>query len=311
MIASLASILISMVLIGLAKAYDFNLNSCSANTTQQSPINLNSLNSTYFDEKYFRYLTNNYINPTTANNWTYFTEEKAVGIAPTAAQGDFGSFLLVKDWAMYSFRLTKILFRTHSEHSINGNFFDVEMQLVHTLDANYYPPGKRISLGLNYLVISIFFNSTSDTNPAKSLLFQFMNLTQFATTSQNPTMARNIKLFQIVQHQPSYLYQGTLTYPECQPALWMVFSNYHLIGATDLSNLVSVIKKNFSDGTTTNYNTRDIFSNSFNGLPTNVYRNWQETSKMISRPTLLSYGSAKHITTGIYIIGLIILSIIF
>jgi carbonic anhydrase len=267
-----------------SKPYDFSNPTCQSSTYQQSPIDITLDSSFYYDEKYFRFLTNNYNFLTTENKWTYFQDEKAVGIAPTGGnQTDFGSFIFVKDWAMYSYKLQKILFRTLSEHTLDGQTFDVEMQLIHTNDANYYSPGRRIDLqGVDYLVISIFFKVTDDNNPAKSLLFEFMNLGK----GLNARMLRPIKLHHIIQHQPSYLYTGSLTYPVCQEAQWLIFSQYHSIGQTDFNNLKSLIAS--ATGLVTN--TRDMFPFTSSQA---IYRNWNDASNLIPSPTLMVYSSSS------------------
>jgi carbonic anhydrase len=275
--------IITLNMLQTSKAYDFSNPSCLNTAYQQSPINIILDSTYYYDEKYFRFLTNNYNFLTTNNKWTYFQDEKAVGIAPTGGnQTDFGSFIFVKDWAMYSYKLQKILFRTPSEHNLDGQSFDVEMQLIHTNDANYYSPGRRIDLqGVDYLVISIFFKVTDDNNPAKSQLFQFMNLEK----GLNARMLRPIKLHHIIQHQPSYLYTGSLTYPVCQKAQWLVFSQYHSIGQTDFNNLQSLI----TSATGLFSNTRNIFPYTSSQ---EIYRNWNDMANLLPNPTLMVYNSS-------------------
>jgi carbonic anhydrase len=282
---SILVIVITLTLLKLsASAYVLNNPSCLINSGQQSPININLENTIYFDEKYFRFLTNNYDMLTEENKWTYFENEKAVGIAPLGGnQTDFGSFIFVRDWAMYSYKLQKILFRTPSEHTIDNERFDIEMQLIHTIDGNYYPPGRRIDLqGVDHLVISLLFKVTSDDNPAKSLLFKFMNL----ESGINGKISRPIKLHHIIQHQPSYLYSGTLTYPECQKSLWLVFSQYHFIGQTDFNNLKNMI----TIATGTAENRRDMFSNTYD---VEIFRNWNDKTNLIAKPTLMVYNSSS------------------
>lgn len=287
-------IVISLTILVFVKSYDFNTKSCSAAAGQQSPINLDISQSLYFDERYFRFLSNNYNPLTKDNSWQYFEEEKAIGIAPTKNQTNFGSFVFVKDWAMYNFNLQKILFRVGSEHQINGQTFDAEMQLIHTIDTNYYAPGRRINLGVSNLVISIFFQKTEDNNPGKTRLFDFMNLAGFVSgNSTNINMNRNIKLHYMVQHQPSLLYKGSLSYPECEPTLWLAFTQYHLIGAFDLSQLTLAIQSKVSLlDSTTKMNTRNIFSVA---PGTQVFRNWNDVSQLSPKPNLLAYSSSSYI----------------
>jgi carbonic anhydrase len=287
-------ITISLTILALVKSYDFNTKSCAATVGQQSPINLDISQSLYFDEKYFRFLSNNYNPLTTDNFWQYFDEERAIGIAPTKNQTNFGSFIFVKDWAMYNFNLQKVLFRLGSEHQINGQTFDVEMQLIHTIDTNYYAPGRRINLGVSNLVISIFFQKIEDGNPARTRLFDFMNLAGFVSgNTTNINMNRNIKLHYMVQHQPSLLYKGSLSYPECEPAIWLAFTQYHFISAFDLAQLTLAIQSKVSYlDTTSKKNTRNVFSVA---PGTQVFRNWNDVTQLSPKPNLLAYSSSSYI----------------
>jgi carbonic anhydrase len=106
-------------------------------------------------------------------------------------------------------------------------------------------------------------------------------------------MSKNIKLHYIIQHQPSFLYSGSLTYPECQDAIWLLFSQYHLISETDYTRLVSVIQRRTSIiDATTRHNNRNLFAT----LPeTEVYRNWNELSMLTPKPNLLAYNSASYV----------------
>jgi len=293
-------------------SYEFTNPGCSMNTRPQSPINLPLSDSLYYDEKYFRFLTNNYEPISKNTSWVVFADERAIGFTPSSVQKSFGSFVFVKDWAMYSFNLQKILFRVRSEHAIDGSVFDAEMQLVHSLDSNYYPPGRRIDLGVNYLVVSVMFKVTEDTNPAVSQLFNFMGLSGYANGTSS-TIQKDIKLHHIIQHQPSYLYQGSLTYQGCDPALWLVFANYHYISRTDYNNLKKMIqipKANTAviADTITQSNVRDLQINV--NLP--VYRNWKDESGMQARPTLMTYNSASFTTVSLaFTFTMLLLSLFF
>jgi carbonic anhydrase len=306
---SFIALFISLYLIGVVVSYDFSNAQCQSTNGQQSPINLSTDTSLYYEEKYFRFLTNNY-DLLTNNTWSAFPTERAIGIGPLPGQDNMGNFVFVKDWAMYSFKLNKILFRVNSEHSINGQRFDAEMQFVHTIDANYYPPGRRTELGVDYLVISLFFRATDDKNPGATKLFDFMNLRNSTigvapTTGQ--TFIKNIKLNYLVQHQPSLLYQGTLSYPECQPALWLLMTQYHLITNTELQALKTMVtNQNFADPSNGGFNTRKQF-------PTvaQVYRNWDDKSRILPMVTLMNYNAATMVSTSGFFLILLILAILF
>jgi hypothetical protein len=121
------------------------------NIYSSQKIALNSSESYYYDEKYFRILTNNYdpINP--GNGWNNRSSD-GIGFKPN---NNFGSIILLKDWSMYNFKLTQVLFR--KECSFNYEDFDcsAEMWLYHTKDNQYYPPGRRIYLKQNFFVIVV------------------------------------------------------------------------------------------------------------------------------------------------------------
>jgi carbonic anhydrase len=278
---------ILIILIKIVNNYDFNSPSCQDTSIQQSPINIVSSQSLYFDEKYFRFLTNNYDNLIAGLAWSIFPEEMAVGFQPKN-KTNFGSFIFVKDWAMYNFYLKKILFRVGSEHQIDGNNFDVEMQLVHVLDTNYLPPGRRVSLNQNYLTISLFFKITDDDYKSRTRLFEFMDLKSFSN-GNSTGLPRDIKLRYIIQHQPSFLYEGTLTYPECQQSLWLVFSQFHLISKTDYSQLSKVINEKIKSQSSGN--TRSLQQ----GTKTAVYRNWNDLSRMKPNHSLMIYNISTRI----------------
>lgn len=291
---------ISLSLISLTLSYNFNQQTCQASYTPQSPININSLQTFYLQEKMFRILNNEYdvnINST----WTTFTNEKAIGIKSN--KDNLGSIILVKDWGMYKFVLNKILFRAGVEHSIDGVKYDAEMQLIHTYDSNYYSPGKRIDLGINYFVVSLFFKKTEDANPLASELFHYMNLKSFAN-STNTTMLKDIKLNEIIQHQPAYMYEGSLTYPDCQKALWYVNTQYHLIKQSDYDALVSATKM-LTGYDATNQNVRDQFTGDYK-----VYRNYNDITKFVPRVTMMNYSGAEMISKN-FILMIIVLIALF
>lgn len=258
-------------------------------------------NSLYYQEKYFRFLANNYDQIEQGNFWTSLGPEKGIGFK---AKDNFGSFILVKDWSMYSFKLTKILFRPSCSYTINEKTFDAEMQLIHTLDNGYYPPGKRINLGINYLVISVPFKKTTDKNPANSKLFEFLRLNEYyqviiSEQKNQPPLRisplKPIKLHHIIQHQPSFLVQSKLQTQ--QDALYLIFSQYHYISETDLILLKATFEKIFS---TENTITHEI------KIDSPIYRNWDNPKELVPKPTLMTYNSQFNLKTDILLISIII-----
>jgi carbonic anhydrase len=286
---------ISCTLWTFIQTYTLNIGACTNQFGQQSPIDISSYQSVYYEEKYFRLLTNNYERVSINTTWQAFENERAVGIQGTP---NFGSIVLVKDWSLHNFFLDKILFRVGSEHTVDNVNYAVEMQLVHSYDDNYYNPGRRVNLGVNNLVISFFFKITADDNPAASRLFEFMDLQGFQNKT-NGQMGKAIKLHHIVQHQPAYLYEGSLTYPDCQQSLWVLNSQYHLIRQSDFDRLKAVSASFLDAGTNTNVRSQSTRN-------TTVYRNYDDITKFVPRATMMSYDSSQGLKMNIVLMLIII-----
>ena len=110
------------------------------NIYSSQTITLNSSESYYYDEKYFRILTNNYdpINP--GNGWNNRSSD-GIGFKPN---NNFGSIILLKDWSMYNFKLTQVLFRKECSFKYEDFDCSAEMWLYHTKDNQYYPIIQKI-----------------------------------------------------------------------------------------------------------------------------------------------------------------------
>lgn len=286
-----------MILISISAiaSYDFTSSSCANSDVQQSPININYNQTIYSNSNYFRILSNNFKPITPQDKWTYFPNEFAIGVMPSSADGDFGYMLFIKDWSIYKFILKKVMFRIGSEHAIEGMISAAEMQLVFIQDMNYYSPGRRIFLDSNYLIISVPFMLNPDPRIESSRLLEFMNLSKFAV---NPTllgtvgMSRNIKLHQFIMHQPAFMYKGTLTYPECQNAIWVIFTKYQLLSSAELTLLRNAIVANIQLSVDKPYNTRDLKSLR---ADTVIYRNYEDLNALVMTNTLLNYNNSYHI----------------
>lgn len=263
-------------------------------------------NSIYFQEKYFRFLANNYDEIQQGTFWTSFGDEKGIGFK---AKSDFGSFILVKDWSMFSFKLTKIVFRPFCSYKLAPMPLDAEMLLIHTLDNGYYPPGKRMYLGVNYLVISVPFKITADSNPANDKLFKFISLAEYndliASDDKNKWLTRisplkPIKLHHIIQHQPSYLFTSFLPFKNEEKALYLVFSQYHYISKSDYEMLNATHEKIF------NLDEEAKKSLNINLLDVKYYRNWENKNATAPKPTLMAYNSQLFIKISSLILFIII-----
>lgn len=262
-------------------------------------------NTLYYPEKYFRFLANNYDSIAQGDFWTTFPIEKGIGFE---ANEDFGSFLFVKDWSMYSFKLRKIVFRPYCSYLLNSkdsiNFCDAEMLLYHSIDNNYYPPGRRVDLGINYLVISVPFKISTLMNPANDKLFSFLQLDMFKDAIQNignisstfPRISpfKPVKLYQIIQHQPSYLFENELIPKSNIKSLYLVFAKFHYISQLDYDNLNNVYNSLFVN------DTQKLYLSTIESLATiisdkNIYRNWDNANELEPTATLMAYNRGFYI----------------
>ena len=289
--------LISLCLFNHIYSYTVTNSFCSNQNIQQSPINIVQTQTQYYEEKYFRLLSNRYVDLGQNNTWTYDANTRAIGVSPNSTQIDFGSIIFIKDWGFVNLILQRVNFRVKSSNLIDGQQFDAEMELIHTVDGNYYSPGKRVDLGTNYVIISVPFKVTENDDPQATTLFQWMNLQGFQNgTSVN--MTRPIKLFSIVQHQPAYMYEGTLPYGDCLPAWYIQFTQYQLIKRNDLNLLTSATA---SRTTVDPSNTRNV-----QPLIGVVYRNWDDRSKLTPNLNLLAFQNSKTLKFNFSLIFLII-----
>ena len=254
-------------------------------TLADGKLTLNPLESIYYQEKYFRFLANNYENIKQGDYWTIFHEEKGIGFK---ASKDFGSFLFVKDWSIYSFKLTKIIFRPFCSYNtkINGDTieYDAELLLYHSIDNNYFPPGKRVYLGINYLIISVPFKKTNDNDPSIDKLFEFLNLRVYSeNTDIKVGPKKPIKLYQMIQHQPQYLFESQDSISN-EKTLYLIFSQYHHISESEyniLNDLYS--KQNFQNFE--QFKTPDS---------KDIYRNFQNPDDLKSKLTLMAYNYQQY-----------------
>ena len=247
--------------------------------TYSSQNKLESNNSYYYDEKYFRLLTNNYneINP--GNFWKNLYSD---GIGFKSIK-DFGSIILLKDWAMYNFKLTQIFFRKNCTFEYEDFNCKAEMWLYHTRDNQYYPPGRRIYIKQNVFIIVIPFVLSNNENPANDLIFDFFNLEGFKNSLDKANAKispkKPIKLHQIIQNQPSYLFNGKYNDTD---TLFMVFTQYHFISENMLSNLNYISQR----------------TNDINTIVTDfgkIYRNIRKLEEIKPKATLLAYSKGSYL----------------
>ena len=261
----------------------------SQDTTSQ--INLSSSDSYYYDEKYFRLLTNNYdeINP--GNVWKDLNSD-GIGFK---ANKNFGSIILLKDWSMYNFKLTHIFFRKNCSFNYENFNCDAEMWLYHTKDNQYYPPGRRIFMEQNFFIIVVPFVRTDNNNPANDLLLDYLNLESYNANKKNANKKispkKPVKLHHIIQNQPSYLFEGK--YNETN-TLFMVFTQYHFISEKLYNTLVNIESN------------KEININII--CESKIYRNVRKLEEIKPSATLMAYSKGSYLKN---IFAIIVLFLIF
>lgn len=239
-----------------------------------SLLKLFSNESYYYDEKYFRLLTNNYLEIEQGEFWNNISD----GIGFNAGK-DYGSIILLKDWAMYNFKLIQIIFKNNCSFEYEDFNCSAEMWLYHTKDNQYYPPGRRIYIKHNIFIIVIPFMLGDDENPGNDLIFDFFNLEGYKEKITNPyiTVKKPIKLHHIIQNQPSYLFEGEY---DNRSALFMVFTQYHFISNKMFNTLNDAIFEN-----------SDIQITSFG----KIYRNVRRLEEIKPKATLLAYSKGSYL----------------
>lgn len=244
------------------------------NSSSNQKIQLFPDKSYYYEEKYFRILSNNY---DTINPGNFLSKlEEGYGFK---AKKDFGSLILLKDWSMYNFKLTKVIFRNNCAFNYSEGKCDAEIWLIHTKDNGYYPPGRRIFLKQNYFIIVVPFVKTNETNPANDNIFEFIKLEEFSKgqTKKNISPKKPIKLYQIIQNQPSYLFDGQINKID---TLFMVFTQYHFFNFEYYDYLGNSSENKFI------INKKD---------DDKIFRNVKNPEDIKQRVTLMAYSKARFL----------------
>ena len=265
---------------------------CSQSTENDLKVD----QSYYYEEKYFRILSNNYDSIDPGNFWSLINKEdekdKYLGVG-FEAKKDFGSLILLKDWSMYNFKLTKIIFRKDCLFKLEDGGCNAEMLLYHTKDNGYYPPGRRIFMKQNFFIIVVPFRKANNDNPAIDLLFKFLNLEKFSENTDNKvTPLKPVKLYQIIQNQPSYLFEGKF---EDKDTLFMVFTQYHFISTDDNNYLETILQGKSIDITIKHGNDKDNNNNNDIDYDPKTYRNIKNSEKLKPKVSLMVYSKANYL----------------
>ena len=268
-------IVISLIAI---KSFEFSASellarpNCDSKVIQQSPINIHIADSLYYDERNFRVLATNYTSDLSDYKWTSFSDERGVGF-----QGDFGTLTLMKDWAMYKFSLKKIIFRTESAHTIDGQRFSGEVEFVHSIIDERELIGKYIYPTSNYLVYTVFLYAKPNVDVSNydsySQLLTYLNIDGFAKNLVPGTVisaTRDVALAEIVRHEDQLFYEGRLTSGNCEKAWYIINPKYQIISEDQLKSLTTVLTKYNFITSTDKSNTR---ATQVKDISTPIYRN--------------------------------------
>ena len=251
----------------------------------------------YYEEKYFRILSNNYEDIVQGEFWTQDKEDNdGIGFK---AKKDFGSIILLKDWSMYNFKLTKIIFRNKCSFEYDITNCNAEMWLIHTKDNGYYPPGRRIFIKQNYFTIVVPFVNTTEKNPAVDKIFDFLNLEEYKNeivyetdnsikNETKITPKKPVKLYKIIQNQPSLLFEGKYKEKE---TLFMVFTQYHFISQNNLEYLNTIYEKiDLKVNYTVTFDDKGDYAGK-------IFRNVKNEDEIKPKVTLMSYSKASFLNT--------------
>ena len=181
---------------------------------------------------------------------------------------------------MYNFKLTQVLFRKECSFKYEDFDCSAEMWLYHTKDNQYYPPGRRIYLKQNFFVIVVPFLVSDNNNPGNDEILDYLNLERYSQTYKNPNILispkKPVKLYQIIQNQPSYLFDGKYNNAD---TLFMVFAHYHYISEKMYDILNKTCDVEIDVGVT-------------QGSDEKIYRNVRKLEEIKPRATLLAYSNA-------------------
>lgn len=259
------------------KSYDFSASellahpNCDSKVTQQSPINIHIADSLYFDERNFRVLATNYTMNSADYVWTVLENERGIGF-----EGNFGQLTLMKDWAMYKFNLNKIVFRTESAHTVDGQKFSGEVEFIHSIVDDRELIGKYIYPTSNYLVYTVFLYAKPNVDLSNydsySQLLTYLNIEGFnkSKTSGVISASRNVVLAEIIRHEDQLFYEGRLTSGNCEKAWHIVNPKYQIITENQLKDLTSILTNYKYITATETSNTRKI---QVVDAKTSIYRN--------------------------------------
>ena len=308
-----------------------NINTeCKSDVIQQSPIDVNTESSVYYEEKMFR-IANTNTTISTESKWLALPPEKAIGF-----RGKFGNVTLIKDWSAFLFTLESVFIRSNSAHKVNGKYYDAEIQLVGSLNETYKTETRYIFPTAKKLVYSVFLIAEEDEKIPQTKILDYMNLegyyqylhpelfpvkpiqsqetvtttTTETTTSEEPVYyevnlnpKRDIKVGHLIKHSNQLLYEGRLDYNNCEKAWYVIDPQYQVITKKELE----MIKKSLIKvGLTANTNGNNVREIQNIDSSTVIYRNVKNVTELIQSASSFQYTKSQNLSFNIYIISSLI-----
>jgi len=122
------------------------------------------------------------------------------------------------DGGVYEYEAIQFHFHAPAEHTIRGEFYDLELHIVHQITPR---SSRKGSVKRNLAVVGIFFDLDEDPNAKPNPFIESLrlhNLGQDVTLNMNELLGRDFK-----NYSEFYGYKGSLTVPPCSAnANWFV-----------------------------------------------------------------------------------------
>lgn len=171
------------------------------------------------------------------------------------------SIVVSKNGFVYKYNLADVHFHAAAEHTINGQFFDFEMHLVHAKDQSVfnssYPNITDPDAQNAYLVLGTLFKANNSVSSNNSLIQSFNLADRSNVTNLDLTSIANV-------NRPFYHYLGSLTTPACSEFVnWVLFNDIQTISTAQFKEINNWVHQTYPNGdgrSTKPLNNRIIYS---------------------------------------------------
>ncbi len=134
------------------------------------------------------------------------------------------------DGGVYEYEAVQFHFHAPAEHTIRGEFYDLELHIVHQITPR---SSRKGSVKRNLAVVGIFFDLDEDPNAKPNPFIESLrlhNLGQDVSLNMNELLGKDFK-----NYSDFYGYKGSLTVPPCSAnANWFVMDKPLKITAEQL-----------------------------------------------------------------------------